>query len=112
MSGLQAIPVPLGNAIIIKCNPVEKATASGIILTESVTAALMPDSGTVVGKGRGVYTTAGVLIASELEIGDKVLFSTNTRNRPALSIEGDENGIYFVMKDSDIMAREATREDD
>lgn len=63
---------PLADRILIERDPIEEKSPGGILVPES--AQSRPDRGTVVAVGRGLVTSAGVLIEPSVKVGDVVLF--------------------------------------
>lgn len=64
---------PVGNKVIVRPDEAEKRTAGGIILPDK--AQEKPCTGEVVAVGSGEYLANGTLVAPEVTVGDKVIFS-------------------------------------
>ena len=63
---------PLSDRIVVKPEPAEEKTASGIILPD--TAQEKPQMGTVLATGPGKVSDTGDLVKMTLKNGDKVLY--------------------------------------
>ena len=63
---------PLSDRIVVKPEPAEEKTASGIILPD--TAQEKPQMGTVLATGPGKVSDSGDLVKMTLKNGDKVLY--------------------------------------
>ncbi|SPE33726.1 Cpn10 chaperonin GroES, small subunit of GroESL [Burkholderiales bacterium] len=87
---------PLHDRVIVKRLDNERKTASGIVIPDNV--AEKPDQGEVVAVGPGKRDDNGKLIATELKVGDRVLFGKYAGQ--AVKVEGDE---LLVMREEDIM---------
>ena len=88
---------PLSDRIVVKPEPAEAKTASGIILPD--TAQEKPQMGTVMAVGPGKSSDSGDLIAMALKKGDKVLYGKYSGTE--ISVDGDE---VLIMRESDILA--------
>jgi len=86
----------LHDRVIVKRLDNERKTASGIVIPDNV--AEKPDQGEVVAVGPGKRDDNGKLIATELKVGDRVLFGKYAGQ--AVKVEGDE---LLVMREEDIM---------
>ena len=83
---------PLSDRVLVKPNPAEEMTASGLIIPD--TAKEKPLAGKVVAVGPG--TTE---IKMEVAVGDEVLYGKYAGTE--LHIDGED---YLMMKQQDIMA--------
>tara|TARA_B100000959_G_C14901917_1_gene591324 strand:+ start:789 stop:1073 length:285 start_codon:yes stop_codon:yes gene_type:complete len=88
---------PLSDRIVVKPEPAEEKTASGIILPD--TAQEKPQMGMVMAVGPGKSSDSGDLIAMALKKGDKVLYGKYTGTE--ISVNGDD---VLIMRESDILA--------
>lgn len=64
---------PLGDRVVVKADPAEERTKSGIVLPE--TAKEKPVEGTVIAVGSGWVTDNGQKVPPEVKVGDKVIYS-------------------------------------
>lgn len=87
---------PLNDRVVIKPEPKEEVSASGIILPDS-SRKDRAEQGTVVAVGPGSYDS-GKRQPMSVAVGDTVLFSTYEEAR---KIDGQE---YFVIPESSILA--------
>ena len=83
---------PLSDRVLVKPNPAEEMTASGLIIPD--TAKEKPLAGKVVAVGPGTSD-----IKMEVAVGDEVLYGKYAGTE--LHIDGED---YLMMKQSDIMA--------
>ena len=88
---------PLSDRIVVKPEPAEEKTASGIILPD--TAQEKPQMGVVLAVGPGKSSDAGELIKMELKKGDKVLYGKYSGTE--ITVDGDD---VLIMRESDILA--------
>ena len=88
---------PLSDRIVVKPEPAEEKTASGIILPD--TAQEKPQIGTVMAVGPGKSGDSGDLIAMALKKGDKVLYGKYSGTE--ITVRGDD---VLIMRESDILA--------
>jgi chaperonin GroES len=88
---------PLADRILVEPAAAEERTASGIIIPD--TAKEKPQRGKVVAVGAGKVSEKGEVIASQLKVGDTVLYGKYSGTE--LTIDGKE---YLIMKESDIFA--------
>jgi chaperonin GroES len=86
---------PLSDRIVVKSEPAEEKTASGIILPD--TAQEKPQMGEIVAVGPGKVSESGNLLKMELKKGDKVLYGKYSGSE----IDG---GDLLIMRESDILA--------
>tara|TARA_B100001750_G_scaffold218628_1_gene204929 strand:- start:573 stop:857 length:285 start_codon:yes stop_codon:yes gene_type:complete len=88
---------PLSDRIVVKPEPAEEKTASGIILPD--TAQEKPQMGTVMAVGPGKSSDSGDIIAMALKKGDKVLYGKYSGTE--IKVDGDD---VLIMRESDILA--------
>ena len=88
---------PLSDRIVVKPEPAEEKTASGIILPD--TAQEKPQMGTVLATGPGKISDSGDLVKMTLKNGDKVLYGKYSGTE--ISVDGDD---VLIMRQSDILA--------
>jgi len=87
---------PLQDRIIVKRLEEETKTKGGIIIPDS--AKEKPIEGKVVAVGKGKKTDDGTLIALDVKVGDKVLFSKYGGTE--VKIDGEE---LLIMREDDIL---------
>lgn len=88
---------PLGDRILVKPNPSEEKTKSGIVLPDS--AKEKPQEGKVVAVGSGARDDKGNKIPMEVKVGDVVLYSKYSGTE--VKINGEE---HLIIRESDILA--------
>ena len=88
---------PLSDRIVVKPEPAEEKTASGIILPD--TAQEKPQMGTVLATGPGKFSDSGDLVKMTLKNGDKVLYGKYSGTE--ITVDGDD---VLIMRESDILA--------
>jgi len=88
---------PLSDRIVVKPEPAEEKTASGIILPD--TAQEKPQMGKVMAVGPGKSSDSGELIKMSLKKGDKVLYGKYSGTE--ITVDGDD---VLIMRESDILA--------
>mgnify|MGYP000930425213 CR=1 FL=1 len=88
---------PLSDRIVVKPEPAEEKTASGIILPD--TAQEKPQMGTVMAVGPGKSSDSGDIIGMALKKGDKVLYGKYSGTE--IKVDGDD---VLIMRESDILA--------
>ena len=88
---------PLSDRIVVKPEPAEEKTASGIILPD--TAQEKPQMGTVLATGPGKVSDSGDLVKMTLKNGDKVLYGKYSGTE--ITVDGDD---VLIMRESDILA--------
>ena len=88
---------PLSDRIVVKPEPAEEKTASGIILPD--TAQEKPQMGTVLATGPGKVSDSGDLVKMTLKNGDKVLYGKYSGTE--ITVDGDN---VLIMRESDILA--------
>lgn len=92
---------PLGDRIVVKPDPEEVKTKSGIVLPDS--AKEKPQEGTVVAVGAGkVSEYTGKRIALDVKVGDKVIYSKYGGTEIKIN---DED--YMILSERDIQAIKA-----
>src|SRR5881396_2039060 len=88
---------PLHDRLLVKREDESEEKIGGIIIPD--TAKEKPQRGKVVAVGAGKVSEKGEVIASQLKVGDTVLYGKYSGTE--LTIEGKE---YLIMKESDIFA--------
>ena len=88
---------PLSDRVVVKPEPAEEKTASGIILPD--TAQEKPQMGSIVAAGPGKSSDSGELIKMSLKKGDKVLYGKYSGTE--ITLDGDD---VLIMRESDILA--------
>ena len=88
---------PLSDRIVVKPEPAEEKTATGIILPD--TAQEKPQMGTVLATGPGKVSDSGDLVKMTLKNGDKVLYGKYSGTE--ITVDGDD---VLIMRESDILA--------
>ncbi|MBA9078679.1 MULTISPECIES: co-chaperone GroES [Rufibacter] len=88
---------PLADRVIVLPAAAEEKTKSGIIIPD--TAKEKPQRGEVVAVGEGKISDQGVLVKSQLKVGDQVLYGKYAGTE--ISLEGAD---YLIMRESDILA--------
>ena len=88
---------PLSDRIVVKPEPAEEKTASGIILPD--TAQEKPQIGTIMAVGPGKISDTGDLVKMSLKKGDKVLYGKYSGTE--IAVDGDD---VLIMRESDILA--------
>lgn len=86
---------PLADRVIVKPNPAEETTKSGLIIPD--TAKEKPVEGTIVAVGAGRVTEDGKSVPMNLKTGDRVLYGKYSGTE--IKIEGVD---YLIMRESDI----------
>lgn len=64
---------PIGDRVVVKPEPEEQKTKSGIVLPDS--AKEKPQEGTVVAVGSGRVLDSGQKVPLEVKVGDKIIYS-------------------------------------
>ena len=90
---------PIGDKVVVKQDPEEIKTKSGIVLPE--TAKEKPSEGTIVAVGTGRYEN-GQKVLPEVKVGDKVIYSKYGGTE--IKYEGEE---YIILSERDILAIKA-----
>jgi chaperonin GroES len=88
---------PLGDRLLVKPNPSEEKTKSGIVLPDS--AKEKPQEGKVIAVGEGAKDDSGKKIPMEVKVGDVVLYSKYSGTE--VKIDGEE---HLIIKESDVLA--------
>ena len=88
---------PLGDRLLVKPNPSEEKTKSGIVLPDS--AKEKPQEGKVLAVGKGAKDEKGNIISMEVKVGDVVLYSKYSGTE--VKIDGQE---HLIIKESDVLA--------
>lgn len=88
---------PLADRIVIEVAEVERSTKSGIVIPD--TSKEKPQKGKVVAIGSGKLLDNGQRAASEVKVGDNVLFNKYA----GTEVKVDEVD-YLVIRESDILA--------
>ncbi|NQT29025.1 MAG: co-chaperone GroES [Candidatus Saganbacteria bacterium] len=88
---------PLGDRVVVKPEPEEQKTKSGIVLPDS--AKEKPSEGTVVAVGSGRVLDSGQRVAVEVKIGNRVIYSKYGGTE--IKIDGEE---YIILSERDILA--------
>jgi chaperonin GroES len=88
---------PLGDRLLVKPNPSEEKTKSGIVLPDS--AKEKPQEGKVIAAGKGAIDEKGNKIPMEVKVGDVVLYSKYSGTE--VKIDGQE---HLIIKESDVLA--------
>ena len=88
---------PLSDRVVVKPEPPEDITASGIILPD--TAKDKPQLGKVVAVGKGKISDTGNAIKMDVKVNDKVLYGKYSGTE--ITFKGDE---LLIMRESDILA--------
>lgn len=88
---------PLGDRVLVKIAEQEEKTAGGIFLPDN--AKEKPQVGEVAAVGPGKRTDDGKLVAVELEVGSKVLYSKYAGTEVKLGTDD-----YVLLTERDILA--------
>lgn len=88
---------PLSDRVVVKLEPQEEKTKSGIVLPDS--AKEKPQEGTVIAVGPGRTLDNGQKVPLEVKIGDKVLFAKYGGTEVKL-----DNEEYIILSERDILA--------
>jgi chaperonin GroES len=88
---------PLGDRVVVKPDPEEQKTRSGIVIPDS--AKEKPSEGAVVAVGMGRILDNGQKVPLEVKIGDKVIYSKYGGNE--VKIDEEE---YVILSERDILA--------
>jgi len=89
--------VPIGDRIVVKPEPEEEKTKSGIVLPD--TAKEKPQEGTVIAAGPGRVLDNGQRAPMEVKVGNKVIYSKYGGTE--VKIEGEE---YIILNERDVLA--------
>ena len=96
MTAVSAKIKPLGDRVVVKALSGETTTKSGIVLPD--TAKEKPQEGEVLDVGPGKVLDNGKRVASELKVGQRVLFAKYAGTE--IKIDGTE---YLILRESDVM---------
>ena len=88
---------PLGDRVVVKKEPVEEKTKSGILLPASAVEEKLQE-GTVVAVGSGYMNSTGI-VPMEVSVGDKALYSKFQEIEVTV-----DNEKYIIIDESDILA--------
>jgi chaperonin GroES len=88
---------PIGDRVVVKPEPEEIKTKSGIVLPDS--AKEKPSEGTVIAVGPGRVLENGQKIALEVKIGDKIIYSKYGGTEVKIDAED-----YIILAERDILA--------
>ncbi|MDD5382957.1 MAG: co-chaperone GroES [Candidatus Margulisbacteria bacterium] len=88
---------PIGDRVVVKPEPEEQKTKSGIVLPDS--AKEKPSEGTVVAVGSGRILDNGQKVPLEVKIGDKIIYSKYGGTE--VKIDNEE---YIILSERDILA--------
>jgi chaperonin GroES len=88
---------PLADRLLVKPNPSEEKTKSGIVLPD--TAKEKPQEGKVIAAGPGARDEKGNRIPMEVKVGDVVLYSKYSGTE--VKINGEE---HLIIRESDVLA--------
>lgn len=86
---------PLADRVLVKPEPAEEKTSSGIIIPD--TAKEKPQKGTIVAAGPGKVEN-GTKIDMSVKKGDKILYGKYSGTE--ITLDGEE---YLIMRESDIL---------
>ena len=87
---------PLHDRILVQRLEEEQKSKGGIIIPD--TAKEKPQEGKVIAVGKGKILDDGKVVALDVKVGDKILFSKYAGSE--VKIEGDE---YSIMREDDIL---------
>jgi chaperonin GroES len=88
---------PIGDRVVVKPEPEEQKTRSGIVLPDS--AKEKPQEGTVVAVGTGRVLDNGQRVPLEVKVGDKIIYSKYGGTE--VKIDDEE---YMILSERDILA--------
>jgi len=88
---------PLGDRVVIKAEPGEEKTRSGIVLPDS--AKEKPQEGTIIAIGAGRILDNGQKVALEVKVGDKVIYSKYGGTE--VKVDDEE---FIILQERDILA--------
>ena len=88
---------PLGDRVVVKPEPGEEKTRSGIVLPES--AKEKPSEGTVVAVGTGRILDNGQKVTLEIKVGDKIIYSKYGGTE--IKLDDEE---FIILQERDILA--------
>jgi chaperonin GroES len=90
---------PLRDRVVVKPEPAEERTRSGIVLPDS--AKEKPQEGTVIAVGAGKVLDNGQKVPLEVKVGDKIIYSKFGRSVTEVKLENEE---YVIVGEEDILA--------
>jgi len=93
----KAVLNPIGDRVVVKPEPEEIKTKSGIVLPDS--AKEKPSEGTVVAVGSGRILDNGQKVPHEVKVCDQVIYSKYGGTE--VKIEGEE---FMILSEKDILA--------
>ena len=88
---------PLGDRVVVKPEPAEEKTKSGIVLPD--TAKEKPQEGTIVAVGTGRILDNGQRVPLEVKVGDRIIYSKYGGTEVKLN-----NEEYIILNERDILA--------
>lgn len=88
---------PLGDRVVVKPEPSEEKTMSGIVLPDS--AKEKPQIGTIIAIGSGRILDNGQKVPMEVKIGDKIIYAKYGGTE--IKLDGEE---YIILQERDILA--------
>jgi chaperonin GroES len=88
---------PIGDRVVVKPEPEEIKTKSGIVLPDS--AKEKPSEGTVIAVGPGRVLENGQKVSLEVKIGDKIIYSKYGGTEVKIDAED-----YIILAERDILA--------
>ena len=88
---------PIGDRVVVKPEPEEVKTRSGIVLPDS--AKEKPQEGTVIAVGSGRVLDNGQKVLPEVNIGNKIIYSKYGGTE--VKIDEEE---YIILSEKDILA--------
>ena len=89
--------VPIGDRVVVKPEPEEEKTKSGIVLPD--TAKEKPQEGTVVAVGPGKVLDNGQRVPLEVKVGDRIIYAKYGGTE--VKVDGEE---YMILSERDILA--------
>jgi len=87
---------PLNDHVVVKANPKEEKTASGLFLPE--TNKEKPEQGEVIAVGPGKFLDNGTRQQMSVKVGDKIIFTKYSPTEIKLNNED-----YLILSESDIL---------
>ena len=88
---------PLADRVVVKPEPSEEKTLSGIVLPDS--AKEKPQIGTIIAVGSGRILDNGQKVPMEVKIGDKIIYAKYGGTE--IKLDGEE---YIILQERDILA--------
>lgn len=88
---------PLGDRVVVKPDPAEEKTKSGIVLPDA--AKEKPVEGLVIAVGTGRVLDSGQKVPLEIKVGDKVIYSKYGGTE--VKIDNEE---FVILRGEDILA--------